>query len=299
MNRLVILLIIILAFPSFGHAQRKRALMVGISNYHSCGYKVWNDIHGAEDVALLTPELEKKGFKVLALTNEQTTCQGILQALEHFIVETRKGDVVYLHFSCHGQPAEDGMMGDEKDEADRWDETLVPIDAGKQYDAAGYRGERHITDDLLFKYLFRIRQEIGPKGTLFTIVDACHAGDVERDDDFQTIRGTNEGLTPNCKNKYNPPKQAARKRIMSSPELAPVLYVEACESYQRNQEVTYQRQEYGALSFNVWQTLKQQRVFPANIHAFEDALSKNIQRNKDEHNYLWPGTQDVVFSKSE
>ena len=175
----------------------------------------------------------------------------------------------------------------------------APIDAGKQYDAAGYRGERHITDDLLFKYLFRIRQEIGPKGTLFTIVDACHAGDVERDDDFQTIRGTNEGLTPNSKNKYNPPKQAARKRIMSSPELAPVLYVEACESYQRNQEVTYQRQEYGALSFNVWQTLKQQRLFPANIHAFEDALSKNIQRNKDEHNYLWPGTQDVVFSKSE
>ena len=194
---------------------------------------------------------------------------------------------------------EDGMMGDEKDEADGWDETLVPIDAGKQYDVRSYRGERHITDDQLFKYLCRIRQEIGPKGTLYTIVDACHAGDVERDDDFQTIRGTNEGLTPNSKNKYNPPRQATHKRIMSSPELAPVLYVEACESYQRNQEVTYQRHEYGALSFNVWQTLKQHRVFPANIHAFEDALSKSIQRNKDEHNYLWPGTQDVVFSKSE
>ena len=297
MYRICLILALVIAFPATDFAQRKRALMVGISSYRTNGYKVWNDIHGAEDVALLTPELEEKGFKVEALTNEQATCQGILHALERFIADTQKGDIVCLHFSCHGQPVEDGMLGDEKDEADGWDEALVPIDAGKQYDVQGYKGEKHLTDDRLSRYLVRLRKKMGTTGTLYVVVDACHAGNVERDD-FQTSRGTNEGLTPNGQNRYHPPRQAKRKRISSAPTWAPVLYVEACESYQRNQEITYQHHEYGALSFNLWQALKQRRTFPTNIHDLEEGLRRNIQYNRDERNYLWPGTQDVVFSKS-
>lgn len=287
-------LVFVVAFHLMGNAQRKRALLVGISNYRDYGYKVWRNIHGAEDVALLCPELRKKGYKVEVLTNGQATYQGIINALGHFIERTRKGDMVYLQFSCHGQPVEDGLNGRGKDEEDGWDEALVPIDAGKTYHPQGYKGERHITDDELKQYILRLRKRIGARGVLYVVFDACHAGNMERDD-FETIRGTNEGLTRNPKNKYNPPDKGKRSKPQKAPYLSPVLYVEACESNQRNQEIVFQGHQYGALSFNIWQTLRGMKSFPLNEQVFMSRLSENISDNKEKHNRLWPGTQTIVF----
>jgi len=296
MNRLTLLLAFIIAWPLMGYAQRKRALMVGISSYHTYGYKVWPDIHGAEDVALLKPELKKKGFTVQTLSNEQATSQSILQALDRFIAATKKGDVAYLHFSCHGQPVEDGLKTGypDNDEADKWDESIVPIDAGKTYGADGYKGEKHITDDELNSHVMRLRRKLGVHGVLFVVIDACHAGNMERDD-FETVRGTNEGLTSNPLNKYNPADMSERSKPVQSNELSPVLYVEACESNQRNQEIKYERKDYGALSFNIWQMLSKATSFPLTIQTFMNSLSANIAFNKQQHNWLWPDTQTVVF----
>ena len=94
MNRLFLILIIVLAFPFIGNAQRKRAFMVGISKYHTNGYKVWDDIHGAEDVFLLTPVLRKDGFTIQTLTNGQATYDAILNSLNTFIQKTKKGDIL-------------------------------------------------------------------------------------------------------------------------------------------------------------------------------------------------------------
>ena len=295
MNRIVLILVIILAFSHLGYAQRKRAFMVGISKYHTNGYKVWNNIHGAEDVALLKPELEKKGFKVLTLINEQATYQGILNALNSFIATSKKGDVVYLHFSCHGQPVEDGLNGRAKDEKDGWDESVVPIDAGKVY-CSSYKGEKHMTDDELNGYISKLRKKIGPKGMVYVVMDACHAGNMERDG-FETIRGTNEGFTKRPKNKYNPAPVRKRSRIEKSAYLAPVLFVEACESFERNQEVFFEEKAYGALSLNVWQTLRGSELFPSSFRHFKSRLSLNVKRNKEKRNRLWPGTQTLVFEE--
>lgn len=90
MQHLILILAFVIAFPFMGYAQRKRALMVGISNYKTNGFKVWTNIHGAEDVALLKPELEKKGFKVQTLTNEHATYKGIVKALNAFITTSQK-----------------------------------------------------------------------------------------------------------------------------------------------------------------------------------------------------------------
>lgn len=295
MRHLICILAFVIAFPLMGNAQRKRALMVGISNYKTNGFKVWSNIHGAEDVALLKPELEKKGFKVQALTNERATYNGIVIALKSFISTSKKGDVVYLHFSCHGQPVEDGLNGMPKDEKDGWDESIVPIDAGNVYGSA-YKGEKHITDDELKGYINNLRKKIGPTGMLYVVMDACHAGNMERDG-FETIRGTNEGLTKNPMNKYNPLQVRKRSRIEKSAYLAPVLFVEACESYERNQEVFYQKKDYGALSFNIWQSLHGSVLFPSSIRDFKLLLSQNVKRNKDKRNRLWPGTQTLVFEE--
>ena len=293
--RLLIISVCLLALPFTGHAQRKRAFMVGISNYRVNGYKVWDNIHGAEDVQLLTPELKKKGFKVQSLTNEAATYKGITTALKRFIANSKKGDIVYMHFSCHGQPVEDGLLeGFPKDEKDGWDESLVPIDAGKVYGIRGYKGENHITDDELYGYIMRLRKAIGPKGCVCVVIDACHAGDMERGD-FGSIRGTNEGFTQYAWNKYNPSKTGSYRKIVKSADLAPVLYVEACEAYEKNQEIKYGKKDYGALSFNVWQMINVYKSFPAGIKDFKSRLLLNVNGNRDKRNRLWPGTQTLVF----
>lgn len=292
MNRLFLLLIICLAFPSFGHAQRKRALMIGISNYHAYGYMVWNDIHGAEDVALLTPELEKKGFNTYTLLNEQATYHGILNALNRFIANTKKGDIVYIHFSCHGQPVEDGLLGDEKDEKDGWDEALIPIDAGKEYDAQGYKGERHVTDDMLNVYFSRLRKKIGATGMLYVAMDACHAGTVSRKG-LETVRGTNEGLTEKGM-KYNPPKDNVRHyHLKNMKGVSPVLFLEACKSNERNTEIRIRGKEWGALSYNICDALHDMSHLEKNVSEFIDSVEASTNKKKQ-----WPRTQSLVFESS-
>ena len=296
MKKLLLLLACVMVLSVAGNAQRKRALIVGISAYSTNGYRAWQDIHGAEDAGLLKPALEQKGFTVTTLLNERATYEGIRSALETFIHKTRRGDVAYLHFSCHGQPVEDGLKRGfpKDDEADSWDESLVPIDAGREYAAKGYRGEKHIVDDELQTYVRRLRQALSSKGVLYVVVDACHAGNMERDG-FETVRGTNEGLAKDPQRKYKQTDVVKRSHVERSPQLAPTLFVEACESHQRNQEIRYQGREYGALSFNVWQMLNGLSAFPKDLVTFKLRLVEGVQHNREQRNGLWPRTQNIVF----
>lgn len=292
MNKKILLICLyIVLLPFTGDAQRKRALLVGISNYRSNGYKVWNNIHGAEDVRFLTPELIKKGFAVDTLINERATYQGILAKLEELVKSTKKEDIVYLHFSCHGQPVEDGMLSDVKDEKDGWDESLVPIDAGKEYNPNDYRGEKHITDDTLNVFFSRLRKKIGPKGMLYVAMDACHAGTMSRKG-VETIRGTNEGLTRKGA-KYNPTKDTIKHYILpQKDEWAPVLFLEACRSRERNTEIWVNRKEYGALSYHIGQALNAMPSFNKNAQEFKDSLYASRQKGP------WPRTQTLVVESS-
>ena len=120
------------------NAQRKRAFLVGISHYDTAltGYQ-WNNINGVEDINLLNPTLKNQGFNTTVLLDEQATFDNIVNQITQFTNKTKKGDVVYLHFSTHGQPVED-LNGDEED---GWDESIVPIDAYKIYKKGVYEGQ--------------------------------------------------------------------------------------------------------------------------------------------------------------
>ena len=172
-------------------AQRKQAFLVGISHYDTAltGYQ-WNNINGVEDINLLSPVLKKQGFNVITILDEQATYEQITHQLSSFIKITKKGDIVYLHFSTHGQPVED-LNGDEED---GWDEAIVPIDAYKMYKKGTYEGKKHLLDDQLNGYVKRLREKIGNTGFLYVIIDACHAGTSSRAND-ETIRGTKVGFT--------------------------------------------------------------------------------------------------------
>lgn len=241
-------------------SQVRKAFLVGISDYNNSA-KVsksdneWSNIHGANDIVLLTPMLKKQGFKITSLSNKSATADNIRKGLKSFSSSCQPNDIVYIHFSCHGQPVED-MNGDEED---GWDEALVPVDAKKVYQKGKYEGENHITDDELNGYLKNIRSKLGPQGFVYVVIDACHAGSSYRGDeeeDSVVIRGTDKGFTKS--NKQYAPRidKRGKIKIEKSVSMANIYIIEACRSYQVNSEIQVNGEFYGPLSFYINEVLK-------------------------------------------
>lgn len=249
--RLVILINLILLCPCILSAQNKRALLVGISDYQSSNNNTsnsWENIHGANDVALLTPTLQKHGFKTTSIVNQQATGQNIRKQLSKFCSSLKSGDIVYLHFSCHGQPVED-LDGDE---ADGWDEAIIPVDAQKVYSKDQYKGENHITDDELNRFFRTILTKIGRKGYLTVVVDACHAGTSyrgEENEDSIFVRGTNSGFSERGLKFVPKIDKRGRINVKKSANMSDICIIEACRSYQVNNEIKCNGTYYGSLSY--------------------------------------------------
>lgn len=242
-------------------AQTKRALIVGISDYGNTQEdpNMWSNISGANDVELLSPLFKKQGYKVTTLTDEQATYSNITGALKKIAKDVKKGDIVYLHFSMHGQPYED-LNGDE---TDGWDEALIPVDAQMYYNKGEYDGKKHLIDDELETYISKIRSKIGASGELFVVLDACHSGTASRGDD-EHIRGVRDGFTRSGKN-YTPDRSAETNEYFKLPSeegLSPVTFLEACRSYQQNKEILDYESKiwYGSLSYYVAKAMAEHQV---------------------------------------
>jgi len=257
--RIAVFGLLMVLLPFIGYSQSKRAFMVGISNY-SWNQQLtdgngWDDIHGENDVKLLAPTLKKQGFSIQKLCNKEATANNIRKSLASFSTKCKSGDIIYLHFSCHGQPFEDY----DGDESDGWDEALVPFDALKEYHQGKYTGENHITDDELNGYLKTIRNRVGPNGIVYVVIDACHAGSSyrgDKDEDSVVIRGTDKGFSKT--NKQYAPRIDKRGKIKveSSAQMANICILEACRSYQVNSELRADGKYYGSLSYYVNKTLQ-------------------------------------------
>lgn len=271
-----------------GNAQRKRAFMVGTSHYDTAltGYQ-WNNINGAEDVRLLSPILKKQGFYLNTLIDEQATYQNIISQLSSFIRKTKKGDIVYLHFSTHGQPVED-LNGDE---TDGWDEAIVPIDAYKIYKKGSYEGERHLLDDQLNEFVKQLREKVGPKGFLYVVIDACHAGTSSRAND-ETVRGTKVGFTYNNKVFKPSTEKKSHYKVESSSKMSNVMYLEACRPDQVNVEIKVKDKRYGPLSYNIAQAL-QAKPLSTNANDFLSNVKASIMKGG-----FWPNNQNMVTETS-
>lgn len=261
MKKFIYILIIAALFvlPLNLGAQTKRALLVGISNYSSNSATQWTDIHGANDVELIAATLKSQRFSIAKVTNKQATAKRIRKELTSLVRSCRVGDVVYIHFSGHGQPFED-KSGDEND---GWDESIIPYDAHKAYSKGMYEGSNHILDDELYGFFDQIRKKVGPKGFLCVVIDACHAGNtykgVEEDEEI-FVRGTKDAFSPNGK-KYRPRVNTnGHFVIKSSGTQGDILILEACRSYQSNYEIKQDGQYYGPLSYYVNKTLRSNRL---------------------------------------
>lgn len=261
---------------------------MGISHYDTplTDYQ-WNNINGVEDVNLLSPTLKEQGFMLTSVLDEQATFQNITTQLISFINKTKKGDVVYLHFSTHGQPVED-LDGDEED---GWDEAIVPIDAYKLYKKGQYEGKHHLLDDQLNKYVKKLREKIGPSGFLYVVIDACHAGTSSRAND-ETVRGTKVGFTYNNKVFKPSTQKKSHYKMESSSSMSHVLFLEACRPDQINTEIEVSGKRYGPLSYHIAKALTAKSISTEGNEFVNNVKSAIMKEGS------WPNNQNLVTETS-
>lgn len=274
----IIAVLVCIFVGQIAQAETKRALLIGVSDYGNSNEdpNKWVNIHGANDITLLTPAFKAQGFSVTSLVDAQATHAGITKALEKLAKDSRKGDLVYVHFSMHGQPFED-LNGDEED---GWDEALIPVDAQMQYSEGVYEGDKHLLDDELEGYFDKLRSKIGSTGQLYVVLDACHSGTSSRGDE-ERVRGIRDGFTRSGKYYIPDRKKETNEyfKIPTSKGQSSVTILEACRSYQLNKEVRDADTNvwYGSLSYYIAKAMKEYKIGSSNdwIDYVKTAMSQN------------------------
>lgn len=232
-------------------AQTRRALVIGLGEQQD---KSWAKNNGDKDVPYVKEMLAAAGYAdVRTLINRQATKATIVKAFKSLANNCRVGDVVYIHFSGHGQQMTD-VNGDEEDGLD---ESWIPYDAYLRY-GANDRGEKHLTDDEINVLLTGIRNKIGASGKMLVVVDACHSGDSSRGDDLdETVRGVYDEFVI-------PTKKKAGLQI--HPNKEQWLTLSACKDFQLNQEL--KTPQVGKLTYTLYRLSKGDGVTMQKIEAF-------------------------------
>lgn len=225
MKKFICIILLIAASYNLSHAT-KRALVIGIGNYPEASG--WAKINGDKDLPIVRDMLLANGFQskdIVELKNESATADAIRKALDALVGKAAKGDVIYIHFSGHGQQITD-LHGDEED---GFDEAWIPIDAQFSYAKGKYEGENHIVDDQLNQWLSQLRSKVGATGKITVVADACHSGGGSRGDEDESeyvVRGTSDAfIIPGNTKPF-------------SGEVGTIdwIFISACKSYQCNYE---------------------------------------------------------------
>jgi len=168
-------------------AGRKRALLIGISQYAHKGGKDkdgihdrdWWNLHTEYDIKLLRETLTSKKFgfepgdiRVLQ-TPTETTHAEIVKAIRKLTADTQAGDIVYIHYSGHGQPAPDPTR------VDGMVKTIVPSDYVSQLDVSN-----NIRGDEIGKLLDELKAK-NPANITITF-DSCFSYSAVRGDTLPT-----------------------------------------------------------------------------------------------------------------
>lgn len=263
-------------------AQTKRALVIGLGEQQD---KAWNKINGDKDVPLVQGVLKSAGFKsVTTLVNRQATKVGIVGAFKRLTASCKQGDVLYIHYSGHGQQ----MTDVHNDEKDGLDECWIPYDAYRKASAT-YHGEKHLTDDELNVYLNAIRNKIGAKGKLLVVIDACHSGDGTRGDEDEVVRGVEDTLVVdslNARGLYETFEMLKslfmddndKEKIINSkakPLAERWITISACRSDQVNIEM--KKPTVGKLTYALWKELK--NIDKVGNDEFMKRIRKFVNRN--------------------
>jgi hypothetical protein len=253
MKRLTIFLLSFL--PLTGIRAEKHALIIAIGAYErSTG---WNSLSSANDEPMLRAALIARGFSeknIRSYVDGALDRQAIIDAFRKDLIEKVKpGDVVFFHFSGHGQQ----ILDDDGDEADGLDEALVPYNAPLNFYIKSpttgrpveYDGSLHLRDDDLGELLTELRTRLGAKGNLMVSIDACHSGTATRGG---ITRGAAE---PNVPKDWKGPAAGTVKEEYGlgentkDSELAPMISFFGSSAHESNKEYSMDGKGMGSLSF--------------------------------------------------
>ena len=260
MIRRLVILIIVLALDCACLPAKNVALLIGIGNYN-LATTGWQKIHGDNDVLLLKEKLKSKGFSVSHLVDKDATKGKIIAALSKLVASTTAGDVVYLHFSGHGQLVVDVNNDEQYD----FDQSFVCYDAcfSTKYKISGknYRGQNHLIDDELFPYLNNLKKKVGKNGFVLVVFDSCYSGGADRGGSYdkpypdgdvewtEMTRGTDDEFLANMSaetylRSIIPPGKYTENG-------GDITIISACESDKRNFECKerHSGRRYGSLSY--------------------------------------------------
>jgi hypothetical protein len=253
----------LLACNGVALSQSKRALVIGLGKQEDTN---WGKINGDKDVPYVQKMLKKAGYKeIRTLMNEQATKAGIVAAFKSLTNRCQRGDVVYIHFSGHGQQVTD-VNGDEW--PDSLDESWIPYDAYLTYGKKD-KGEKHLIDDEINVLLTAIKNKIGGKGKMLVVVDACHSGDSSRgdeNDDSLVIRGVwNDFIIP------------IKKKSKSKKAPEHWMTLSACKDFQLNQEIKHP--QVGKLTYALYVTAQKGTFDFRDIETFMDQYRARLPQN--------------------
>ncbi|MGC6415263.1 MAG: caspase family protein [Bacteroidia bacterium] len=303
---------------SFGYGQsNKRALIVTIGDYPN-NIKLnqtWPDLASNNDKELVYKQLVFQGFpknQIHIISDEEATAAGIKEGLIGLIESSKEGDLVYFHYSGHGQQVSDvdgALIGNELlqlDEIDNFDEALVAYNAPfKSYE--GYKLQDHVMDDELNYYFGKLKQKLGSTGQLIVVLDACHSGSGTRGGGFERTRGTGEPCIvqfgSNSQKKISKVNNTGLEmdfKFQESNDLANLVVFSGCKSHEKNHEYYDPRSKkwYGSLSYSMvksWNEL-------TNTSTYKDWYSKvnqfvSLKYNNVQHPELEGDNIDVsVFN---
>lgn len=239
-GRLICLISTLVALSfNIGIAERI-GLIVAIGQYEKAG-NGYTNLSSLRDVILLDSVLKLKKFdKIIILRDEQATKSGIVSAIRSITSSVKRGDVVFIHFSCHGIliADENGRYAEEC--LVTWDSPFH-LKPGTQY-----KGERHLTYTELKQLRNTLRQKLGPNGDVLMLFDACHSGGLTRGRD--RIRGVASSL------KIQGWRAFSNQRFGSSPmedsldSGSPYVAISACKTEQSNHETSDGQHACGSLS---------------------------------------------------
>lgn len=283
-------------------AQQKHALVITIAHYPA--ESGWNTIHADNDKLLVSEMLKTQDFpeeNVIFLENQFATHKGIEEGFNTLTKRVKEGDVVYIHYSGHGQQIMD--IG-TKDEEDGYDESLVAYDSPKTwYD--GYNGSKHFVDDELSIFLKEIRRKLGKKGQLVVVFDSCHSGTATRgESNDEYTRGADKPCAPESyvpDNKINPEAGNYDVDYNNKDILANITFYAGSRADQVNHEYFdfESREWYGSLTYHFSKAMQKldSTSTHRNVYAnIRDGYINNSRTRNQEPDLESDNEDELVFN---
>ncbi len=293
-------------------AQTKHALIIGVGNYpNRTDGASWSNLSSKNDIDLVKTMLKNQKFdekNIVEILDEKATATNVLKALDNLLAKLNAGDIVYIHYSGHGQQIADWDAKDypnvkfiTKDEGeDGLDEALALYNAPMEY-FEGYKYDEHLIDDQLDYYVSAIETKLGKNGHIVIVLDSCHSGSGTRGSEPTKKRGSSTVCAPkNFRKTYNVEDNKGYK----SGEGIKAIFM-GCKDEQVNYEINVNGVGYGSLTYSLVSAITNLKGQSSYKNVFDLVYGKllvnsegkqNAEKDFDDANSLFFGGSTIPKS---